>query len=131
MKLVLNALAGIAMPVMVCGLTASVYAQSCVDEMAASMQQMAQNALQCGESAQAIGSLTENGVISGEIPPETLEQMCQSGVDVNSQLSAFNECSRVYVCATAAYAYALENIGSFGGDCTAAANAGLAHYPVQ
>jgi hypothetical protein len=83
-------------------------AQSCVDQMSAS-----------------------TGVISGAIPPEKLETMCQSRVDVSSQLNAFNECSRVYVCAIAASEYAIENIASYGGDCTAAANAGLAKYPVQ
>jgi hypothetical protein len=101
----------------------------CASQMAQNMQQMAQKAIQCGESASLLSSIQNGG--TGQISASALAQSCQRHVDVSSQLSAFNECSRVYICATLAYAYALSNLSNYGGNCTAAANAGLQQYPVQ
>jgi hypothetical protein len=103
-------------------------AQPCADSMAQNMRQMAQRALQCGESADLMSSIQS---ASGRIPYDALARSCQMRSDVSGQLSAFNQCSRVYVCATLAYAYALNNLSQFGGNCTAAANAGLQRFPVQ
>lgn len=104
-------------------------AQSCKNEMDQRMRQMAEKALQCGESADLLSSI-QNGK-SGRISPDVLARSCRQHLDVSGQLSAFNECSRVYVCATLAYAYALSNLSRFDGNCTAAANEGLRQYPVQ
>ena len=103
-------------------------AQSCADSMAQNMRQMAQRALQCGESADLIASIQSG---SGRVSYDALARSCQQHVDVSGQLSAFNQCSRVYVCATLAYAYALGNLNQYGGNCTAAANAGLQRFPIQ
>jgi hypothetical protein len=103
-------------------------AQPCADSMSQNMQQMAQRALQCGERADLMSSIQSG---SGRIPYDALARSCQMRSDVSGQLSAFNQCSRVYVCATLAYAYALSNLNQFSGNCTAAANAGLQRFPVQ
>ncbi len=116
----------------ICLLTASVgaaQAQSCASAMRENMSRMAANAIQCGESADLLSSIQRGG--SGRASVEELASSCRAGRSVTSQLSAFNECSRTYICATLAYAYALENLDSYGGDCTAAANAGLREYPVR
>lgn len=104
-------------------------AQQCAVQMRQSQQQMAGLALKCGENASLIGSISAGG--DGGIPFEMHAKNCSTGRSVSSQLSAFNECSRTYVCAVLAYGYALSNLKSFGGDCTAAANAGLQRFPVK
>jgi len=81
-----------------------------------------------GESADLISSIQSG---SGRIPYDVLAKGCQTRIDVSGQLAAFDQCSRVYVCATLAYQYALSNLSQFGGNCTAAANAGLQRFPVQ
>jgi hypothetical protein len=97
--------------------------------MYSNMQQMAQSAISCGESASLMNSIQGGG--SGGIGLDRLADMCNAKVDVYSQLSAFQQCSRVYVCATLAYAHAIDNISTYGGDCTAAAGAALQIYKVQ
>jgi hypothetical protein len=82
-----------------------------------------------GESADLMSSLQYGG--SGVASFDDLAASCRGGRSVSSQLQAFNECSRTYVCAVLAYGYALEHLSEFGGDCTAAAQAGLNEFPVQ
>ena len=106
-----------------------VCAQSCASGMQQNLTQMAQNAVRCGESADLMSSIQRGG--SGRANIEELASSCRSGRSVTSQLSAFNECSRTYVCASLAYAYAIENLNRYSGDCTAAANAGLREFPVR
>lgn len=110
-------------------MSSGAHAQSCASSMRANMSQMAANAIQCGESADLLSSIQRGG--SGRTSIAELASSCERGRSVTSQLSAFNECSRTYICATLAYSYALENLSSFGGDCTAAANAGLSKFPVR
>ncbi|MBL8566127.1 MAG: hypothetical protein JNM89_10465 [Hyphomicrobiaceae bacterium] len=97
--------------------------------MISNMQQMADNAIQCGVSAELMSSLQTGG--DGSIDFDTLGSMCQSGVSVDSQLEAFNECARINVCAVLAYTYALEHLDEYAGDCRAAAEAGLEQFPVR
>lgn len=90
------------------------------------MQKMVAMALQCGESASLMRSL-----VSGGADSSGMEGSCNGGSDVTGQLQAFEACSRVYVCAVMAYSYGIQHLDEFGGDCTAAANAGLSKFPVQ
>jgi len=50
-------------------------------------RQMAQGALQCGESADLINSIQS---ASGRIPYDALAKSCQMRTDISGQLSAFN-----------------------------------------
>lgn len=102
-------------------------AQSCRTGMEANMQTMTEKAVQCGESADLMSSLQSG---SGRISLDELSQSCKNGQSVSSQLSAFNECSRVYVCAVLAYSYASAHLDEFKGDCAEAAKAGLRAFPV-
>ena len=104
---------------------------ACEGEFLPNMQQMISLAESCGEYA---GNLASLGTPSGAISPDELQYSCSVGdasSGVSSQLDAFNECSRVYVCAIAAYNHAILVADNYGGDCVAAANEGLSVYPVQ
>lgn len=101
----------------------------CESDMIANMQQMAENAIQCGQSAEFMSSLQAGG--DGSIDFDTLSSMCNSGINVDNQLDAFNECSRINICGVLAYTYALEHLDEHGGDCQSAAAAGLEQFPVK
>ncbi|MGB4952241.1 MAG: hypothetical protein WBO55_16575 [Rhizobiaceae bacterium] len=100
----------------------------CADDMIANMEQMASLALQCGERADLIASITSR---SGRLDINDLSNSCRQRVDNTGQLDAFNECSRVYICAAQAYAYALDHLSEHGGDCSAAAAEALIYFPVN
>lgn len=103
---------------------------ACEAEFLPNMKQMTSLAKQCGVRASLLASI---GTPSGAISFDDLSTSCRAGQatgDVN-QLDSFNDCARVYVCGVAAYNYAIEHADESGGDCNAAARAGLTAFPVQ
>jgi hypothetical protein len=103
------------------GLT-PVPAQNCVSSMLANKAQMRQNAERCRVNAELL-----NSIDSGDRVPARFA--CDRGVNVSTQLEAFEECARVYLCGMAAYTCAVQKARQ-GMDCTQAANSCLRDFPV-
>jgi hypothetical protein len=102
---------------------------ACVADMESNRQQMIALALECGASCDLIGSIdaprTGEGRSYSRYDYAEFSSECHQPLSVASQYEGFDDCARVYACAALAYTYAIDNIESYDGDCTAAAEAGL------
>jgi hypothetical protein len=107
---------------------------ACVADMESNRQQMIALALECGASCDLIGSIdaprTGEGRSYSRYDYAEFSSECHQPLSVASQYEGFDDCARVYACAALAYTYAIDNIESYDGDCTAAAEAGLREFPV-
>ena len=103
---------------------------ACEAEFLPKMEQMTSLAKQCGVNASLLASI---GTPSGALSFDDLSTSCRTGESTGDvdQLDSFNDCAGVYVCAVAAYNYAIEHADEYSGDCGAAAQAGLDVFPVQ
>ncbi len=115
----------VALALVIHGTGNGVFAQSaatCVQSFQQRKMEMVRFAQQCDVSAAELGSVDAG---HNALSP----QECSYPIGVVSQLSAFNECARVYVCAIQTYNCAIRKVEG-GWDCQTAAASCLAEYPV-
>ncbi len=97
-------------------------AQSCMGYLTQQLLQAKRNAANCGLSDQLIASIdTQNDPDEGA--------NCDAPIDVQSQQEAFNQCSRVYYCASFAYKCAIDRARN-GEECQSAMQACLDEHHV-
>jgi hypothetical protein len=115
----------IAVGLAVVGWTVAARAQSiedCVAQLQQSKMAMMQKAQECNVDAADLGRV--------DAGYEALSpQECSAPIGVSSQLTAFNECSRVYICGIQATNCAI-GLARQGIDCQTAATTCLGEHPV-
>lgn len=108
------------------GYAQTVGGQSCVNDMIRSMNEMFTLAAQCEGSAYELESLS-SAIRSGREPMSYGD--CATPIGGYTQLSAFQECARVYLCGAQALACAI-GLAQSGMDCTSASTTCLDTNPV-